>query len=250
MKSVLYSIILLLPLVSLGQDMVTDRPDITESAVIVPAGSLQVEQGFSFAVDGSDSELGLLSTLLRYGINDFFELRSEVFPVLNPIVSDAGLGIAPVSLGLKIRLTESNNSGIQMALLTHFVFAQLATAEYREPHNALRVILAAQKDVHEQITLSANGGFSYDTNTSLLQYVYSISAGYAPFDRLGFFAEQFTVSGLPGSLQPGDYAIDAGMTLLLRPLLQLDASAGFSLTSPARYFFSAGISWRIDRNNQ
>ena len=246
MKHILFFLLFVSPFLIQGQELVTDRHDITESAVIVPGGSLQVEQGVGIAFEGSDREVGILSTLLRYGINEHFELRGELFPVLDPVADANQLGIAPVSLGLKILLTEKDTRGIQMALLTHFVFSQLATAEYREPHNALRVLLAAQKDINEAFTLSANAGFSYDTNSSLLQYVYSISAGYAPFEKLGIFAEQFTVSAIPGSNNPNDYAMDAGITYLLSPLFQLDASAGVSLTYADSYFFSAGISWRID----
>ena len=49
-------------------DMVTDRPDQTESAAVVPRGLLQVETGYLFARDGDVDGYAVPGTLFRIGL--------------------------------------------------------------------------------------------------------------------------------------------------------------------------------------
>jgi len=63
----------------IGQDLVTDRPDQTESSVTVPKGSLQIESGFLLGFSEEDNfisrELVTPSTLFRFGLLKGLELR-------------------------------------------------------------------------------------------------------------------------------------------------------------------------------
>ncbi|MDP3582727.1 MAG: transporter, partial [Ignavibacteria bacterium] len=64
-------------------ELITDRPDVTESAVAVPVGSFQVESGFSFqqqkftefGVTIENRSISLFSTLFRYGVLPNLEFR-------------------------------------------------------------------------------------------------------------------------------------------------------------------------------
>src|SRR6187402_162399 len=60
-------------------DLVTDRPDQTEAPVLVPKGGLQVETGFIYEKDrvGDVSTVNYTynTTLVKYGVNEFLELR-------------------------------------------------------------------------------------------------------------------------------------------------------------------------------
>ena len=56
-------------------DMVTDRPDQTESATVVPRGLLQVETGYLFARDGDVDGYAVPGTLFRLGLGGRLELR-------------------------------------------------------------------------------------------------------------------------------------------------------------------------------
>ena len=58
-----------------GEEIVTDRPDITESAVVVPKASLQAENGLTWTNDHLDNLVALCQTLLRLGLSDRTELR-------------------------------------------------------------------------------------------------------------------------------------------------------------------------------
>ena len=51
-----------------SQDIVTDRPDITESSIVVPPGTLQGENGVTWTGDHGRRTLDLSESLLRLGV--------------------------------------------------------------------------------------------------------------------------------------------------------------------------------------
>src|SRR5262245_41499031 len=57
------------------EELVTDRPDQTESAVVVPAGTLQIELGLGTGGGDGGDVLEVPGTLLRYGLSKRFEAR-------------------------------------------------------------------------------------------------------------------------------------------------------------------------------
>ena len=59
-------------------EIVTDRPDVTEAATVVPRGSLQFENGFTWTREAGKSSIDLSQTLMRYGLTPRWELRLEV----------------------------------------------------------------------------------------------------------------------------------------------------------------------------
>ena len=63
----------------LNAQIVTDRPDQTESSSTVPKGSLQLESGILIGYEGENQEskrqLLLPTNLFRYGIANWMELR-------------------------------------------------------------------------------------------------------------------------------------------------------------------------------
>jgi len=56
-------------------EIVTDRPDITESSIVVPKGSLQLENGLTWTSDHGTTTLDATETLIRLGISTRAELR-------------------------------------------------------------------------------------------------------------------------------------------------------------------------------
>ncbi|MGD9995159.1 MAG: hypothetical protein AB7S69_17805 [Salinivirgaceae bacterium] len=78
MKQVILGLILAIAIIKLNaQSIVTDRPDQTESSVIVPQKSFQIESGVLFENYESNSfkRAVLPTALVRYGVNQYFELR-------------------------------------------------------------------------------------------------------------------------------------------------------------------------------
>jgi hypothetical protein len=78
-----------------AQEIITDRPDQTESSSTIQKGNLQIESGLLLEFLGEDiscSERNILAptTLIRYGLLDFAELRivSQIESVKNNSTRD------------------------------------------------------------------------------------------------------------------------------------------------------------------
>jgi hypothetical protein len=86
-------------------DIVTDRPDITESGVVVPRAALQIENGLTWTLDHGTQAVDLSESLIRFGILDKTELRFGVPNYSDRIVGmGLGSGFGDFSFGVKQQL--------------------------------------------------------------------------------------------------------------------------------------------------
>ena len=90
---------------SVGEEIVTDRPDITESATVVPRASLQAENGITWTNDHLDNLVTLCQTLLRLGLSDRTELRLTLPSYSLGFSRGLGSsGVTDISIGFKQQL--------------------------------------------------------------------------------------------------------------------------------------------------
>src|SRR4029077_779582 len=87
-----------------GEEIITDRPDITESAVVVPKASLQAENGFTWTNDHLDHVAALCQTLLRLGLSDRTELRVTLPSYSLDFSRGLASGVTDISVGFKQQL--------------------------------------------------------------------------------------------------------------------------------------------------
>lgn len=66
------------PPVIANPEIVTDRPDVTESSIVVPKGSLQVENGATWTTDHASQNSDLSESLIRLGAATRTEIRIVV----------------------------------------------------------------------------------------------------------------------------------------------------------------------------
>jgi hypothetical protein len=85
----------------IGDEIATDRPDVTNSSLVVPAGSLQIENGLnSSARDGSRFVDGT-NTRLRAGIANCLEFLVDVPTYFANVRGSEGSGFSDVAPALK-----------------------------------------------------------------------------------------------------------------------------------------------------
>ncbi|HYA16130.1 MAG TPA: transporter, partial [Bryobacteraceae bacterium] len=70
--------------------IVTDRPDVTESSIVIPPRSLQFENGFTWTTDHGTQSVDFSQTLIRLGILERTEFRL--------VVPDYIHGVGPIPL--------------------------------------------------------------------------------------------------------------------------------------------------------
>jgi len=258
MERIYYSIILFfLSCSALAQPaaipaLVTDRPDQTESASLVPKGYFQVETGFVLEGDKIENfheqNLGMFTTLLRYGINQNFELRLGSAYLQTTQKTDGtktceASGLAPLFLGMKFKMFAENGVVPKMAFLITTEFPNTGAKEFSPGYLSTDVRFNAEYSLTERLGVGANFGVKWDGEQAKPEGLYSLVFGLGVSDKLSVFIESYGF--LPQDEIP-DHRMDAGFTFLLGDNLQLDASGGFGLSDVSPdYFINAGLSWRI-----
>ena len=262
------------------ESIVTDRPDLTESASIVPVGWLQVEAGFlqeslaqrAYALDGTPHDDALSGTsmqipglLLRFGVTEVMELRvgtaymresfdrdPAIYDPMNRGDGDETIeleGFAPLSLGLKALLVSETGWIPQTAVLASVSIPGTSSDDFDRSYLGQEFRLSFAHTLSERLSLGYNVGISNDESAVAHTGFYSLALGAGVTDALGLFIELF--GDLPGDAPPV-HKFDAGATWLLSPDLQIDASGGLTFAEDEsgthlrmEQFISAGVSWRF-----
>jgi hypothetical protein len=85
-------------------DIVTDRPDVTESSIVVPTGSYQIENGITWTTDHRFQTFDLPESLMRFGLAPRTEFRIAVPNYFGGISGPDPMGIGDITLGIKEQL--------------------------------------------------------------------------------------------------------------------------------------------------
>lgn len=85
-------------------EIVTDRPDVTESSIVVPKGSLQFENGATLTTSHGFQTFDLSESLIRLGISTKTEIRLVVPNYLGGFTVSDATGFGDVALGMKQQL--------------------------------------------------------------------------------------------------------------------------------------------------
>ena len=132
----------------ISDEMITDRPDATESPNIVPRGAIQVETGGYYSrfkdQDLKHETHGYNTTLFRYGLLENFEIRlgwnledRKITHKNSRLQEDISSGFSPLLLGMKIALIDEKGIIPQIGLLGHLSLPFIASSDYRPEHTGL-----------------------------------------------------------------------------------------------------------------
>jgi hypothetical protein len=239
------------------EEMVTDRPDMTESTSIVPAGWLQVETGgLLLRETDSSTLLGGPGTLARIGLAPRVEARLGWLGILHrdddrppdPGCPDCGdvTGAADGVAGIKVRLFERAGARPDLALLpglTLPIGEEPFTTGRADP--GFKVLLG--NDITESLDWAANVGAAWLTDETGHERrgraAWSLSLGLSLGSALGAFFEYFGEDPEDG---PAAHALDSGLTLGLGPNAQIDGSGGVGLSEDSPdWFVGAGLALRF-----
>lgn len=234
-------------------ELITDRPDQTESSSVVPRGYFQIETGFTYSDEGSASRtLEYPGTLVRIGLTERLELRLGTQGFVSEFEGDETTGYGDSEIGTKIYFWQEEGWKPETALLAS---ASIPTGN--DAFSTGRVDpsfrFAFSHTLSETVSLAYNIGAAWETvptasgRSTLAKLQYTLVTGFALTDRIGAFAEFFGDS--PLSAGGGSaLSIDGGFTYLLRPNVQLDLAVGVGITDEAPdWFLTAGVSFRLPR---
>ena len=229
-------------------ELVTDRPDQTESATVVPRGLLQVETGYLFTRDDAVDSHAAPGTLFRIGLGGRTELRLGHAGVLG---TEGRRGAGDSELGTKINLIpRAAGWRPELAILGGL---SLPTGDSRFSSGGAdpSLLVAFSHELAPRLSLGYNAGAAWESSPDPpgrdALMVYSLALGIGVTGRLGAFLEVFGDRQVADEAAAGVSA-DAGLTLLLTEIVQLDFSIGRGLRGPADdLFVGTGLSFRLPR---
>jgi hypothetical protein len=89
----------------IGDEIATDRPDVTNSSVVVPAGSLQIENGVNFSMRAGDRFVDGTNTRFRAGIANCLEFLVDTPTYFANVRNPENSGFSDVAPALKWQIS-------------------------------------------------------------------------------------------------------------------------------------------------
>ncbi len=227
-------------------DLVTDRPDQTESAVVIPRGLAQVETGYRFASDDGSGRHEAPGTLVRVGLGARTELRVGYDGV---VWSEGRHGGGDGELGAKVNLVSHAGGWQTQVAVLGGISLPMGAASYSSGAADPSFLLSIAHTLSPRVSLGYNVGEAWASSPDAprrdASIPYSASLGLGLADRVGGFLELY---GDAGGAAGSHVSIDAGLTHLLTGVVQLDVSGGRRLSGAAKDFFvGGGLSIRLPR---
>lgn len=221
----------------------TDRPDQTESPFLVPARHLQVEAGFLFEqTDKDNTSYDHPSLLIKYGVNEYFELRFIPEYVTQHTSTKKLSGVSPVTFGMKIKMAEEKGILPQVGFIGHII-SNIASKGLKSTWFAPAFRFTLQNTITPALSLGYNFGMEWNGETPEPAYIYTLSLAFSLTEKLGAYTEAY---GFLSRYTRPDHRVDGGFTYLLKKNILLDLSGGIGITphSPD-YYIASGISFRL-----
>jgi hypothetical protein len=227
-------------------EIVTDRPDVTESSIVVPKRSLQLENGMTWTSDHGGQTLDLSETLMRFGLSTRTEIRIVVPNYLGGLAgADSVSGFGDIALGMKQQigpLLGGFDLSVIVALSLPIGADRISTHGF-DPF----IKFPWSKDLRAGWSIGGMQSVFWYTefgkrNLTGEPTIYIEKAITKPWDGFAEYAGDFAQWG--GSKQIAHF----GTAYRITPRQQVDFHFGFGLSqaAPSR-FFAMGYSFRIDR---
>jgi hypothetical protein len=241
-------VIVLISLLMIGQlkaQIITDRPDQTESSSTVGNGNLQIESGLLIGFDGdiqsSNRQILAPTNLFRYGVTENIEIRflSQFESLRNDDLNVQG--ISDIEIGTKVQLLKDESKNTEIAFLSHLI-VPTGTKELTNDRFGVINKIAISHEVNERVGIGYNLGYNY-FGQGKGDLTYSLALGIGINNKVGIYLEPY------GEIIDFDEYIsnfDAGVTYLANKNLQFDFSFGTGINKRMNYI-SIGFSWLINK---
>ena len=223
-------------------ELVSDRPDFTESTVVVRPGVIQTEMGVTLGAEGGRAQLSTGEILIRLGVTKRLELRFGGEGLLAEITSSNRWqrGISDAEIGLKIGVWEQRQYRPALSLIPILSLPTGATA-FSSGGYEPTVKIALDKDLIAGFTVGANINFSsLRTDTGrFIQRGYSLSLGHDLVAGFGGYWEVYRFAPWEDG-STGAWIANTGLTHAVGRNAQLDVRVGKRMSGVGPDWF-AGV---------
>ena len=215
---------------SLYSQLTSERPDQTESSLVLSKGHIQIETGIS--IEDSESNI---NTLFRIGIIDGIEMRLNSNYLMNDDISNLKKSsFSDFEIGAKFKILDEDNNRVKIGFLTHLSVPTAPEIFSNNEYGLLSRVLISH-DIKNDSQIGYNIGYNKYNNYDG-QFIYTVVYGKS----LGSFGVFFEIFGEESS-NNSNLNFDSGITYLIDNDKQLDLSIGKGLNSDM-FYISAGFS--------
>ena len=235
--------------------MVTDRPTASASPLVIPRRTFQLEMGHKGSrTEGEQESIDVQvfpDLLTRYGISRKIEVRLAASGwILESGPGERAIGFSDIRVGTKIALAEEKGKRPQMGLLVD-VSLPVGHSDFTTDRAVPKVLFLGSNSLSDRLGLTYNIGPSLvassnngesDTDAEL-EYAVALSGWVGgPFSLFGELFGAFPF----GSKLLDRHNFQAGTTILLSPLFQIDLRAGAGLVEGVPdWLVGAGLAFRL-----
>lgn len=259
MKRLLFIATLLLPFTLWAQEDTTaiddwmqpDRPGMATGTGIMPFKAVMWEIGFQGTWIGEVHEVTLPSTMFRFGITKFAELRIEFDGgLLETEPKHFEYKVAPLIIGTKVCIFDGSEKHKWIPQVS--LMANLGLPTTKEMADSMHVYpsvyLLFNNDVTDWFSIGYNVGAEWYGYTHIPATFLAVCLNFSVTDHLGAFVESYNYFTKYGIRNTECIAnLDFGFNWLVHPKVQLDLYAGFNCQQPKDFsFVGLGIAWRIN----
>lgn len=229
--------------------MEPDRPGMATGTGVMPFRGVMWETGFEATFGRNEYSVLLPTTMFRFGITKFAELRIEYDGSL--VCCDDkkwSYAVAPLVLGTKVRVFDGSEQYKwipKTALMVNLAIP--CTKEMAETmHVAPSVDLLFSNDVTDWFNIGYNVGVEWDGVQTKPNTFLALCLGFTVTDWMGAFVESYNYFTNYGKNTDADCGIDAGFNFMVHDRVQLDVYAGFDARDPkANSYVGLGVAWLI-----
>ena len=222
----------------------TDRPQITNSSIVVPCGSLQLENGLQVTSSSGQRTVDLPETSVRYGLAKNTELRFMVPDYFSNASSGMAFsnGFGDLSLGLKQQLGPIRGFDLSViASLSLPTGAGAISSHGSDP----AVQLPWSHSISKNWTAAGQFGLGWPTQPAGRNLM-GQSSVYFDRQLTSLFDAYVEYSGVFPQSGGRQHLIDFGAAYKATPHQQVDFHCGFGLSSAAPdYAIGLGYSVRF-----
>jgi hypothetical protein len=232
-------------------ELVTDRPDFTESSEVVGRGAVQIETGFTLesdrAGDIQSRAITVPAILARIGVGSRVELRVGGDGYLRGWISgpssEAVSGYSDVDVGAKVKLLDRD--GFDMSVIP-ILSVPTYNTHYSSRTYDSAVKLTWATDLPRDFGLSGNANVVRRGNEfgRFSQGAFSASLSHALAERWSSYGEGYVFTPVLGEAGAA-WTVNGGVTRAIGPDMQLDLEIGRGVSARAvDWFLGVGFTVR------
>jgi len=229
--------------------MEPDRPGAATGTGVMPFKSVMWETGFEASFANNQYAVLLPTTMFRFGITPFAELRLQYDGILAQ-ASDKKwtYNLQPLVLGTKIRLFDGSDKHKwipKSSLMLNLAIPSTRSMAH-SMHLAPSVYLLFSNEVTSWFNIGYNVGAEWDGLSAKPATFLALCLGFNITDNIGAFVESYNYFTDYGSNFAAECNIDAGFNFMVHPRVQLDVYGAFNARDPvSQSNVGLGIAWLI-----